>query len=76
MGDVIPWNFVTDLANLLWECACMGLTDLFEAIYTDEGQSVAVSVALRLVEGDGSSGSGSSGFTADYREGSVPSVGN
>ena len=76
IGDTIPWNFVTEIANLLWECACMGMTDLFEAVYTDERQRIAVSIALRLLEGDPNSASSDSDFIASYREGSVPSVGN
>ena len=67
-GDAIPWDFVKTIAERLWECACLGMTDLFEAMYMDDAGQVAVTVALRLAD-DGSSSS-----DTFYREGSVETV--
>ncbi len=67
-GDAIPWDFVKTMAERLWESACLGMSNLFEATYMDDAGQVIVSIALRLAE-DGSSSSGTY-----YREGSVESV--
>lgn len=72
LGDTIPWNFVKDMADKLWETACLGLTTLFDAMYMDDTGQIAVSVSMRIMDADGSLSSSSS----DYREGSVPSVGS
>ena len=69
IGDPIPWNFVKDMAEKLWECACLGMADLFDVMYMDDAGQVAVSISLRLADGASSSSSGT-----DFREGSVPSV--
>ena len=71
-GDTIPWSFVKDMADRLWESACLGLSELFDAVYMTETGNIAVAVSMRLLEGDGSSQSSGT----DYREGSVPSVGS
>ena len=71
MGDTIPWDFVKSMAEMLWECACLGAADLFDAIYADEAGRIAVAVSLRLADDTSGSSSGT-----DYREGSVPSVGS
>jgi len=68
VSDTIPWNFVKELADLLWECACRQFTDLFEVIYTDEMQRMAVKVWLEII--DRSSVDSNDGV----REGSVPSI--
>lgn len=68
IGDTIPWNFVKEMADLLWECACREFTDLFEVIYMNRMQTIAVKVWLEIVER--SSGDSNSGV----REGSVPSI--
>ena len=68
VGDTIPWNFVKQLADSLWECACHQFTDLFEVIYMDSLQKIAVKVWLEIVEH--SSGDSNDGV----REGSVPSI--
>lgn len=72
VGDSIPWSFVKDMADRLWECACLGMSQLFEAVFMTDARDIAVAVSLTLMEGDGSSQSSST----DYREGSVPSVGS
>ena len=71
MGDTIPWDFVKTMAERMWEIACMGAADLFDAVYASEGGKIAVAVSLRLVDDTSGSSSGT-----DYREGSVPSVGS
>ena len=76
IGDSIPWSFVKEMADRLWEIACLGATDLFEAVYQDGAGKIAVAVSLKLLEGDSSSASVDSEFSASYREGSVPSVGS
>ena len=68
VGDTIPWTFVKKIADNLWEAACRQLTDLFEVIYMDSSQKIAVKVWLEIVEH--SSGESNDGV----REGSVPSV--
>ena len=71
MGDSIPWDFVKEIAERLWETACMGAAELFDMVYSDEGGRIAVAISLRLADDMSSSSSGT-----DYnREGSVPSVG-
>ena len=67
-GDTIPWDFVKEMAERLWECACLGLTHLFDAMYIDEVGQVVVSISLRLAD---ESSSSSGGY---YREGSIESV--
>ena len=69
-GDTIPWSFVKEMADRLWEAACLGAAELFDAMYMDEIGRVAVAISLRLADGSSSSSS-----DTDYREGSVPSVG-
>ena len=69
MGDSIPWEFVKKIADKLWECACMGKSDLFDVIYVDDAGQILVSISLRLADGGSSSDSGT-----EFREGSVPSV--
>ena len=56
------------MADKLWECACLGLTDLFDAVFMDDDGQVGVSISLRLSDGSSSSSG------TDFREGSVPSV--
>ncbi|CAF9938607.1 MAG: hypothetical protein HETSPECPRED_001127 [Heterodermia speciosa] len=68
LGDSIPWEVVKDLAERLWECAVMGLTDLFEAAYSDETGKIALKVTMSIVDASLSSSDD------DFREGSVPSV--
>ena len=70
VGDTIPWDFVAEMANRGWESACMGMTDLFEAIYTTENGRLAVRIALTLAEDSVAS----SDTVANDREGSVPST--
>ena len=72
VGDTIPWSFLKDMADRLWESDCLGMTQLFEAIFMTDARDIAVVVSLTLMEGDGSSQSSGT----DYREGSVPSVGS
>lgn len=67
-GDTIPWIFVKQLADLLWECACHQYTNLFEIIYMDSMQSIAVKVWLELVDRSLVDSNDS------VREGSVPSI--
>lgn len=69
IGDPIPWTFVKDMAEKLWESACLGMADLFDVMYMDDAGQIAVSISLRLADGASSSSSGT-----DFREGSVPSV--
>lgn len=69
-GDTIPWAFVKNIAERLWESAALGLADLFEVIYSDDTGTVSVMIVLDVINrsSDGStSGSG-------LREGSVPSI--
>ena len=68
VGDSIPWDVVKDIAERLWECAVMGMTDLFEAMYTDSTGRIGLKVSMLLID----SSLSSSGD--DFREGSVPSV--
>ena len=70
VGDTIPWNFIKDMADLLWETAVLGVTDLFEAVYTNPQGTIGVSVMLSIIEN--SSGGGSN--SPNGREGSVPSI--
>lgn len=67
IGDTIPWSFVKQIADRLWECAALGMTDLFDVAYIDDVGEIAVSVSLRLADSSSSSGT-------EFREGSVPSV--
>ena len=69
-GDAVPWHFVKQIALILYEAATLGLTDLFDAIYVDQGGTVAVTVSMKIADALTSS----DGSTQDYREGSVPSV--
>lgn len=69
VGDTIPWQFVKDMAERLFETAAMGMANLFEVIYGDEMSTIGVRISLDLI--DSSSGSGSGSGT---REGSVPSI--
>lgn len=68
LGDTIPWSFVKTVAERLWQCACLGMTDMFDAIFMEDSGKIAVSISLRLADG------GSSSSDTQYREGSVPSV--
>lgn len=72
IGDAIPWDFVKALANQLWECAALGIAELFDLVYMNDAGNVAVSISLRLLDGEGSS----SDSNTNFREGSVPSVGS
>lgn len=72
LGDTIPWSFVKDMADRLWECTCLGMSQLFDAVFVTDARDIAVAVSLTLMEGDGSSQSSGT----EYREGSVPSVGS
>ena len=69
MGDTIPWTFVKEMADRMWEIVGMGATNLFEVVYVNEAQKIAVQVTLSLIED-----SGGSSNDPQWREGSVPSV--
>lgn len=76
IGDTIPWSFVRDFANKLWETAALGVADLFETVYEDQSGKVAVQISLTIMnemtEATGSaSGSDQDNF---YRDGSWDSV--
>ena len=75
IGEPIPWSFVKGVANMLWEVACTGFAEFFDAYYKDDTGSIYATVSLRFVEGGGGPSSGWSA-TSDFREGSVPSVGS
>lgn len=49
-GDTIPWRFVKDIAERLWECACLQFTELFEVVYSNPVENIVVTVWLELVE--------------------------
>ena len=68
LGDSIPWEVVKDLAERMWECAVMGLTDLFEVVYTDADGQIGLKVTMTIIDASLSSEGD------DFREGSVPSV--
>ena len=68
IGDYIPWHVVKELADRLWQCAVLGLTDLFEATYFDQTGRIGLKVVLSIVD------SSLSSEGDDFREGSVPSV--
>ena len=68
IGDTIPWDIVKTMAERLWQCASLGFTDMFDAMYMDDSGQVALTISLRLVEGSSSSSD------TDFRDGSVPSV--
>ena len=77
IGDTIPWKFVKETADRLWEAAVLGFAELFEACYIDNTEKIGVKVTLSLVENALNPGS-ASGSTPDvypdWREGSVPSI--
>lgn len=60
VGDTIPWTFVKGVAERLWEAACLGATDIFEAIYMDDTQRIGVRIWLELLD-DSSQGSNGAG---------------
>ena len=68
VGDSIPWDVVKDLAERLWESAVMGLTDLFEAAFSDSTGQIGLRISMTLID------SSLSSEGDDFREGSVPSV--
>lgn len=68
IGDSIPWEVVKDFAERLWECAIFGLTDLFEAAFSDSTGQIGLKVSMALID------SSLSSEGDDFREGSVPSV--
>ncbi|KAL8782848.1 MAG: hypothetical protein Q9195_009555 [Heterodermia aff. obscurata] len=68
VGDSIPWEVVKDLAERLWECAVMGMTDLFEAAFSDSTGQIGLKVSMAIID------SSLSSTGDDFREGSVPSV--
>ena len=69
IGDTIPWSFVKEIGNRLWEVAAMGGIHLFEGVFADEAATIAVQVTLSIIEDSAGSNSGQ-----DWREGSVPSL--
>ena len=69
VGDTIPWEVVKDMGERLWQCARMGLADLFEAYFTDQTAQIGFKMTLCVI--DQSLSSDSDEF---YREGSVESV--
>ena len=68
LGDSIPWEVVQDFAERMWECAVLGLTDLFEVVYSDPSGQIGLKVSMTLIDSSLSSAGD------DFREGSVPSV--
>lgn len=72
VGDTIPWDFVKDFADKLWECAVVGVTQLFQTVYMDDTGTVGVQISLTLID-ESSVGSGS-GSATGYREGSWDSI--
>ena len=72
IGDTIPWSFVKEIADRLWEIACMGMTELFTLVYINDEGSIGVQITLSLIEESIDSTSGGSSSSYD-REGSVPS---
>ena len=67
-GDTIPWEVVSDLAQRLRQCAIIGATDLFEAVFTDDAAQIGLKVTMAIIDESLSSSDD------DFREGSVPSV--
>ena len=67
IGDTIPWSFVKELADRLWECACLQFTEVFEVFYTSPDSRIAVKVWLEILTPSGSDSN-------DYREDSPPSI--
>ena len=49
-GDTIPWHFVKEFAEIMWELACHQCTEVFEIIYTDQLQRIFVTIWLEIVE--------------------------
>ena len=72
MGDTIPWSFVKEMADRLWETTRMGIAEFFDSIYMDDAGKIAVAISLKFADPNSSSSSSDT----DYREGSVPSVGS
>ena len=67
IGDTIPWSFVKDMADRLWECACLQLTEVFDVFYKSPDNRIVVKVWLEIVTRSGSDSN-------DYREDSPPSI--
>jgi len=75
VGDTIPWSFVKSFADRLWECAVMGVADLFETVYFDDMAKIGVQITLTLFdESSVASGSVSGSDPGNYREGSWESI--
>lgn len=74
IGDTIPWEFVKNFADRMWECAVLGVAGLFDTVYLNEAAKIGVQVSLTLLdESSMASGSGS-GQGPGYREGSWDSI--
>jgi hypothetical protein len=74
IGDTIPWSFVKDFADKLWECAVMGVANLFETAYTNEGATVGVQISLTVLDQSSVASGSGSGSGQGYREGSWESI--
>ncbi|KAL8799819.1 MAG: hypothetical protein Q9182_005614 [Xanthomendoza sp. 2 TL-2023] len=74
-GGVIPWEFVAEIADMLWESTARGSTVLFAMIYSSPNREVLINISLTLMQDETGSGTGGSTDT-NWREGSVPSVGS
>ncbi|KAL8682103.1 MAG: hypothetical protein Q9186_001808 [Xanthomendoza sp. 1 TL-2023] len=76
-GGVIPWEFVAEIADMLWESTVRGSTLLFSMLYSSPDRDVMVQISLTLMQaavGSGGPGTGTSSGDTNWREGSVPSV--
>ncbi|KAL8820182.1 MAG: hypothetical protein Q9223_001541 [Gallowayella weberi] len=81
-GGVIPWEFVQEVADMLWESTARGSTALFAMVYSSPNRDVLIKISLTLMQhqleaASGQPGTGTGGSTdTNWREGSVPSVGS
>lgn len=73
-GDTIPWSFVKHFVDKLWECAVMGVADLFETFYTNDAGNVGVQISLTVLDQSSVASGSGSGSGQDYREGGWESI--
>lgn len=74
IGDTIPWDFVRHFAYRMWECAVLGVADLFDTVYLNEAAKIGVQVSLTLVDQASIVSGSGSGTGSGYREGSWDSI--
>lgn len=74
IGDTIPWSFVKEFADVMWECAVLGVAGLFDTVYTNEAAKIGVQISLTLLDESAVASGTGSGSGTGYREGSWDSI--